>query len=131
MPARGGVAVWDGHELLVLGAGRNARVTLAFDPAANRWRRLASPPISAAAASAVWTGRRVLLWANSRGFAYDPATNTWSALPQWPLRARDGSDIAWTGGSLIVWGGEIGTPLGTSIPPRFPLDGASFTPEVK
>ena len=130
MPSHGGTAVWDGRELLVVGAGTRARATLAFDPATNRWRRLASSPASAAG-SVVWTGKRVLLWAASRGFSYDPSTNRWAALPSWPLRPREGSAIAWTGRSLIVWGGEIGTPLGTSIPPKFPLDGASFTPAVK
>jgi N-acetylneuraminic acid mutarotase len=131
MPGRGGKAVWDGHELLVVGGGSNTRAALAFDPATNRWRRLASLPLSASGASAVWTGKRLLVWASSRGVSFDPTTNRWSLLPRWPLRARSGPAVAWTGRSLLVWGGEIGTPVGTSTPPRFPLDGAVFTPEVK
>ena len=127
MPARGGRAVWDGHELLVVGT----HTALAFDPAKNHWRRLVSAPIATTGASAVWTGKRVFLWARSRGAADDPKTNRWTVLPSWPLRIRDGSTVVWTGSSLIVWGGEIGTPVGTSNPPKFPLDGAAFTPEVK
>jgi hypothetical protein len=127
-PERGGTAVWDGHELLVVGAGLRSRSAFAFNPATNRWRRLGSVPSSRAGASAAWTGKRLLLWSANRGLAYDPKTNRWSALPSWPLRARGGPIVAWTGRSLIVWGGEIGTPVGTSTPPKFPLDGAAFTP---
>jgi hypothetical protein len=130
MPANGGKALWDGHELLVVGAGKSGRATLAFDPATRRWRRLAPLP-SNVAESAVWTGKRVFVWGSSRGFSYDLAANRWSALPKWPLRSRSGPLVAWTGRSLIVWGGEIGTPVGTSIPPKFPVDGASFTPSVR
>jgi hypothetical protein len=131
MPGRGGKAIWDGRELVVIGSSGNARAALAFNPATNRWRRLASSPLSASGGSAVWTGTRVFLWASSRGASYDPATNRWSLLPRWPLRARSAPAVAWTGRSLLVWGGEIGTPVGTSTPPKFPLDGAAFTPEVK
>jgi hypothetical protein len=130
MPGRGGEAVWDGRELLVVGGGRSARTTLAFNLRTNRWRRLAPLPLSASGGSVVWTGKHVLLWASSRGASYDPLANHWSLLPRWPLRARGGPAVAWTGRSLLVWGGEIGTPVGTSTPPKFPLDGASFTPEV-
>jgi hypothetical protein len=130
MPVRGGNAAWTGHQLLVVGAGQNARLALGFNVVTNRWRRLASLPASAPAAATVWTGKRLLVWFGSRGLSYDPSTNRWSRLPKWPLRERGGSTVAWTGHSLIVWGGEIGTPLGTSIPPKFPLDGAAFTPEV-
>jgi hypothetical protein len=131
MPAGGGRAVWTGNRLLVAAAGTNARATFAFDPASDRWRRLASSPVRLLDASAVWTGRRLLVWTASRGFAYDPATDRWSAMARWPLRARSGPLTVWTGRSLIVWGGEIGTPLGTSTPPKFPTDGAAFTPMVK
>jgi len=131
MPGGGGQALWDGHELLVIGAGAwgaFTKLTLAYNPATNRWRRLASLPFSANGATAVWSGSRVFLWTSARGLTYDPATNRWSTLPRWPLRARGGPMVAWTGRSLIVWGGEIGTPAGTSVSPKFPLDGAAFTP---
>ncbi len=127
-PARGGQALWDGRELLVIGAGPQAQSAFAYNAATNRWRRLASPPLPANAATAVWSGSRVFLWSSTRGAAYDPRTNRWSVLPRWPLGSRAGSTIAWTGRSLIVWGGEIGTPPGTSTPPKFPRDGAAFTP---
>jgi hypothetical protein len=131
MPVRPGNAVWDGRELLVAGGGSNARALYSFDPAANRWRPLASLPFPAPRGLSVWTGKLLFVWSGTRGASYDPSTNRWSVLPHWPLEERSGSAVAWTSGSLIVWGGEIGTPLGTSTPPKFPLDGAAFTPEVK
>jgi hypothetical protein len=131
LPARGGAAVWDGRELLVVAAGSNTRSAFAYTPSTNRWRRLASLPSPQFGASAFWTGRRLLLWSGQTtraGLTYDPRANTWSAIPSAPFKARGGSVVAWTGRALIVWGGEIGTPAGTSTPPKFPLDGALFTP---
>jgi N-acetylneuraminic acid mutarotase len=121
-PRGGASAVWDGHEILVVGGavGRSAaRVGFAYDPARNRWRRL--PPMDSGriGAAAVWTGRRLLLWGGTtqpgsttvprHGVAYDPRTNRWSALPQAPLVGRTEPAAVWTGRSMIVWGGGTKT----------------------
>jgi hypothetical protein len=141
LPAAGlrwaGNAAWDGHEVLVAGAGANARLALAFNPRTNRWRRLASLPAGRIRASAAWTGTQLVFWGGQTpegsrdlrdGVAYNPRTDRWSSLPYAPFRARGGSLVAWTGHALIVWGGEIGTPAGTNTAPEFPRDGAVFTP---
>jgi hypothetical protein len=129
--------VWDGRELLVAGAGANARLAFAYTPSTNHWRRLASLPSARVGATAVWAGTRLLLWGGQNlnstsslrvGVAYDPRANRWTSLPAAPLRPRSVPTVAWTGHALIVWGGEIGTPLGTHIAPKFPRNGASFTP---
>jgi hypothetical protein len=137
-----GTAVWDGREMLVVATGAQAQSAFAFNPATNRWRRLASLEPGHVGASAVWTGKRLLLWGGTRydsklgdvaaphGLVYAPRTNRWSALPQWPLRPRIGSTVAWTGRALIVWGGVIGSPLGTNIGPKYRADGATFTPAM-
>jgi hypothetical protein len=136
-PRFAGSATWDGHDLLVAGAGANGQSTLAYNPSTNHWRRLAPLPSARVGFTAVWTGRLLLLWGGQKlgastslsdGLAYNPGTNRWSAVPMAPLSARSGSTVAWTGRALIVWGGEIGTPEGTTAPPKFPRDGASFTP---
>jgi hypothetical protein len=140
LPVQGGTATWDGHELLVVGSGLRAQFAFAYKPATNRWRRLASSPTPRRGATAVWIGSRLLVWGgyNLRGtapirdgVAYEPSTNRWTALPGSPLRPRDGAAVAWTGRSLIVWGGVIGTPPGTSIPPKRISDGAMFTPSIR
>jgi Kelch motif len=140
-PEAGGSAVWDGRELLVAGAGADARAAFAYRPATNRWRRLASLPAGRVGGTAVWSGRQLYLWGGQSrgglkslrdGIAYDPRTNRWSAIPQAPLRRGvGGSTVVWTGRGLLVWGGEIGTPAGTSLPPRFPRGGATFTPSTR
>jgi hypothetical protein len=139
-PARGGTAVWNGRQLLLVAAGARARQAFAYTPATNRWRRLASLPATRLGPTAVWTGHHVLLWGGENthgtspvrdGVAYDPGTNRWTAIPRSPLRPRDGTAVVWTGRSLIVWGGVIGTPAGTSIPPKHLADGAMFTPSAR
>jgi N-acetylneuraminic acid mutarotase len=134
-----GRAVWDGSEVLVVGVGAKAQSAIAFNPATNHWRRLAALPLGRAGTT-LWTGKLLLLWGGQNaggtailrdGLAYNPKTNHWSSLPQAPFRARTGSTVEWTGHALLVWGGEIGTPKGTSTPPKFPRDGALFTPTAQ
>jgi hypothetical protein len=135
-----GTAVWDGREMLVVGTGAHGQSAFAFNPATNRWRRLAFLEPGHVGASAVWTGKRLLLWGGFRydpkrgdvtaphGLAYDPRTDRWSALPQWPFTARGSSTVAWTGRALLVWGGLRQAPIGSTIEPKYPTDGAAFTP---
>src|SRR5947209_8608943 len=128
-PRGGASAVWDGHEILVVGgaAGRvAARTGFGYNPTTNRWRRL--PPMDSGriGAAAVRTGSRLLLWGGTtgpgssavprHGLAYDPRTNSWSPLPHAPLPGRLQPTAVWTGRSMITWGGGTKT------------DGATFTP---
>ncbi len=109
-----GTAVWDGRELLLVAAGRNAQSAYAYDPATNRWRPRASLPAPRRGGTAVWTGTRLVVWGGQNagatralndGVAYDPSLDRWSSIPKAPLAARYGSAVAWTGRALIVWGG--------------------------
>ena len=91
------VGAWDGRELLVFvgnldpdGKPWPARLAraAAYDPATNRWRRIAPLPAPRADATAVWDGRELLVVGGSHpgGFAYSPATNRWRRLPAPPAR---------------------------------------------
>jgi hypothetical protein len=143
----GATAVWDGHEMLLIGgtgapvAGGQpglARVGFAYDPATDRWRRLAPMAAGRRGAAMAWTGRRLLVWGGSRtvaglpvtpsrGLAYDPQADRWSQLPGAPLLGRLDPVAVWTGRSLIVWGGERqNRPVDTGT--RLFTDGAIFTP---
>jgi N-acetylneuraminic acid mutarotase len=150
LPTRrqGAIAVWDGHELLVVGgagaprAGKPAplaRIGFAYTPATNRWRRL--PPMASGRTNfaAVWSGKRLLIWGGrtspdvatpvipSRGLAYDALADSWSSLPQGPLVGRLGPTAVWTGRAMIVWGGSRPkVPLGTGT--RSLADGAAYRP---
>jgi hypothetical protein len=128
-PRDGADAVWDGSELLVVGGSDAPAGGFAYDTETNSWRRLAPMDSGRAHTAAVWTGKRLLLWGGEtgrpgtfvippHGLAYDPKADRWSPLPQAPLRGRLDPVAAWTGSSLIVWGGDPGF-----------ADGAAFTPQ--
>ena len=107
LPEYGGAAAWDGREILVVGAGAHARSAFAYNPGANRHRRLARLPFGLQGAASFWTGHRLLVWGGSettRGLAYDPRADRWSVLPAAPLRGS-GEALAWTGRSLLVGSG--------------------------
>ena len=93
-----GTGVWDGHELLVVGAGKAARSAYAYDPAINRWRTLASLPTPRIWGIGVWAGTRLLLLGGENragkpldGLAYDPKKDRWTRLPVTPLRKLYGA----------------------------------------
>jgi hypothetical protein len=67
-------------------------------------------------ATAVWTGKEMIVWggedgkSEATGGRYDPATDTWkptstSVAP----RPRSGHVAVWTGTEMIVWGGYDGS----------------------
>jgi hypothetical protein len=120
-------ALWTGREMIVWGGSRPARGGrarvlsdgAAYDPARDRWRRIAPAPIGSAPGrlleqglevglDAVWTGTRMLVWNGFAGAEYAPRRDRWTPLPPPPpgLRHPKPADSAvWTGRSLIVFGG--------------------------
>jgi N-acetylneuraminic acid mutarotase len=121
-------AVWDGHEILLVGGSGGG---YAYNPATNVWRRLPAAMSGGTQAVAAWTGRQLLVFGGetspNRLLAYDPKHNAWTTLPKAPLRGRVAPTAVWTSHELILWGGVIGTPAGTSIPPKYLTDGAAFS----
>lgn len=117
LPGIGGTAAWDGREVLVVGNGSSGRAAFAYDPAANRRRRLAAMPFGLNAPVAFWAGDRLLVWGDSesgRGLAYDPRADRWSVLRAGPLHGSV-SALAWTGRTVLVANGvhtAAFTPLG-------------------
>jgi Kelch motif len=106
-PSGGGVGVWTGSEMLVLG-----RTSAAYNPVSNTWR-----PISSAGPGArdqpvvAWTGDQALVWSggccepSNTGMAYTAATDTWTTMPASPLPPSHGAAGAWTGRELVIAGG--------------------------
>ena len=146
-------AVWDGHDVLVVGGSRPqadgkahlASVPYAYDPRADRWRTLA--PMDGGAygrvnAAVVWTGSRLLLWGGQtqyagrdaiapHGLAYDPRADSWTLLPGAPLLGRINPAGVWTGKAFLVWGGDalVDQLPGAGGADSYPfVDGAAFTP---
>ncbi|HWJ63342.1 MAG TPA: hypothetical protein VNS19_15335 [Acidimicrobiales bacterium] len=125
-PIRGrddAITAWTGAELLVIrgngafsdgGGGEAGRTDgAAYDPRADRWRRIADSPFEArgsimgADTVSAWTGKELLVWGGPepRGAAYDPATDSWRDIDVGPLEARVGMTSVWTGSEWIVSGG--------------------------
>jgi Kelch motif len=92
-------AVWTGREMIVPAGA-------AYDPAADRWRRIRRTPFRPRAA--VWTGRRVLVLGARVAAAYDPARERWRALAPPPIRAGDTPRAVWTGREMLVYTGSRG-----------------------
>ncbi len=109
----GRTAVWDGRDLVVLGAGDHARSVLAYKPETNRWRLLPLLPFPVSSAQAFWAVKRLLVWGgaeSSRALSFDPQTIRWSVLPRPPLHGS-GQAAVWTGHRLLVWSGAHGAAL--------------------
>ena len=125
-------AVWDGREVLVVGAG-GGRTVLAFDPKTNRWRRLARMPGSRIGGTAVWTGKRLLVWGGWSGttmlprtaLSFEPHTNRWTITAAAPVAGRVQPTGVWTGRKLIVFGGSRPVRL---VGTKYFADGAALTP---
>lgn len=90
----------------------DASGTPATVAALTAWRALQPPIGGTASASAVWTGREVLVWGGvddtlrDLGAAFDPRADAWRTL------SREGAptprafhSAVWTGAEMIVWGG--------------------------
>ena len=109
--------VWTGRRVLLFGrrtvsaldahgkpyAVKALDTAAAYDPASNRWTRLAPPagPGYVPAYRAVWTGREMLAFGAFHSVAYNPATNTWRDL----RKSINLGFVAWTGREAIGWGG--------------------------
>ena len=119
------IALYDGNEIHVLGARRN--IVFSFNPSNNRWRTLPRTELAADGLVAAWTGNR-LIASGSMTKAYEPATNVWKSLSSAPLGPRQEAQGVWTGRELLVWGGLVPTPAGSSTQPRYLVDGAAFSP---
>lgn len=102
------------------------------------WRPLPAAPIAGRiGASAVWTGREMIVWggvtrgglghagprADSDGAAYDPATRRWRRIAPSPsgVLGGGGSGAAWTGHQMVVWAGNS---------PDGPAGGAVYDPRT-
>jgi N-acetylneuraminic acid mutarotase len=137
--------VWTGREVILWG-GCDGRVPqcddgargdglsdgAAYDPASDRWRRLAASPLAARdQPQGAWTGRELVVWGGDApaggggayAAAYDPATDRWRTLPAGPLSPRSNHIMVWTGRELLVWGG-----VASGTGDRFLADGAALDP---
>ncbi|HLJ09445.1 MAG TPA: hypothetical protein VKX24_12990 [Acidimicrobiia bacterium] len=136
-------AVWTGREMVVWGGYARCcpidsvvhdPAAAAYDPATNRWRRIADvpPPWSGddGYAATVAADGRPLVWRRGRLGAYDPAADRWSEVPGAPAAATPPASpaaatidpvvlAAFAGGDVFTWIGNAGR-----------LDGAAWRPSA-
>lgn len=127
-PERGGLVVWTGSRILA-GSGfrsfssqpNDALVTIA--PGDKTWTTVSHSPFldNRQYASAVWTGKEMLVWGGWTAFSatshgtlqsggrYDDSKSAWASisLKDAPT-ARQLHTAAWTGSRMLVWGGHAG-----------------------
>ena len=118
-------------------------VGLPTDPGAgparpNGWRKLPAGPLRGRhGASAVWTGREMVVWGGAwragnasiwleDGAAYDPAGDRWRSIATSPLGPRERAFAAWTGKEVLIWGGVPGTKAAFGYDDF--VDGALYDP---
>jgi hypothetical protein len=118
------VAIFDGTNMIVWGqsplkgvqTSGLQTVGAAYHPASDSWRPIAleGGPSSRALASAIWTGRWMVVWGGRSpegttfgdGARYDPTANAWMPLPsEGSPRGRTGHTVIWAGNAMLVWGG--------------------------
>ncbi len=126
-------AVWTGSAMIVWGGcsfdTSASRLCLnsggRYDPASDSWTATsvgANVPTARENQTAVWTGREMVVWggrdfSNSKvnsGGRYNPVDDAWrSTSMSGPVpNPREGSEAAWTGAEMIVWGGAPLTASG-------------------
>jgi N-acetylneuraminic acid mutarotase len=97
---------------------RNLAVTEAYDPATDRWVRVADLPTARSGITASEVGGKIYVFGGESGEGtfrenetYDPASNTWQAMASMPT-GRHGLGSAVVGGRIYVLGGGT-TPGGS------------------
>jgi hypothetical protein len=121
-PARQGIVVWTGREMIGWGGGCCGDAEAggaAYNPATNTWRKLAPSPLAAEQRPiGAWTGRELVLFVSgvdaadgkpsparyARAAAYNPTTDTWRRIAPLP-ETRGGANAVWDGRELLVVGG--------------------------
>jgi hypothetical protein len=132
------VFAWGSTESCCTGGPSNPNLgssehATAFDPATGIWRRMPPAPVSINIESTIWTGSVVLVWGSTPPsgpgvaevtpnvlLSFNPTSWRWRRLSSPTLKQRSEADVAWTGRTLIVFGGNG--------PSRTLLDGAAYDP---
>ncbi len=132
LPGRfGAVVAWTGEEAVVWGGSGGTPSTLrrlrdgaAYDPAADRWRKLPGAPAidGPAPVAGAWSGTELVVWDGRNAIAYDPSRNSWRVLPPAPLSDDAAAAVVWTGDEVAV--------LGLDVPNRPDAYGVAYNPNA-
>jgi N-acetylneuraminic acid mutarotase len=118
-------AVWTGSEMIVWGGipgeGRCLNTGGKYNPATDTWTATSTTaaPEARLHHTAMWTGSEMIVWGGSdspdspdtqyfnTGGRYNPITDSWTATNITDAPAgRAHHTAVWTGGEMMVWGGQ-------------------------
>jgi len=124
-PRKGHPAVWTGSEMIVWGGynGNYLNDGGRYNPVADSWTAVPTTgaPVARVAHTAVWADSEMIVWGGvcrygnsytylNDGGRYNPAANVWTGLSSNSAPSGRSSHTAvWTGGEMIVWGGNYYT----------------------
>jgi len=101
----GPLALWDGRDLMAIQppARPCPLGAAAYDPRANRWTKIAAPPIGKGqwAVGAAGGGRVVVVLNTGAAYSWRPQQGRWRPLGTLPA-GRDRFFVAWTGRTFLV-----------------------------
>ena len=123
------VAVWTGHDMIVLRNDASAIPGGRYDPSTDHWTPVAPDDESAVRqqATVVWTGRLAIIWGGFARYAshfyylntgrrYDPWNDAWTPTStSSPASQRTAFTTVWTGSQMIVWGGTAAIPQANAL----------------
>jgi N-acetylneuraminic acid mutarotase len=113
-------AVWTGTTMIIWGGydGNHLSTGAKYNPSTNSWTATstANAPEGRKNHTAVWTGSEMIVWGGSSednfgelntGGRYNPTSNSWTPTTTVNApAARNYPTAVWTGGEMIVWGGN-------------------------
>ena len=127
--ARGAhTAVWSGNEMIIWGGSNDDYFNTGgrYNPSTDSWSAtsIANAPSARRLHTAVWTGGEMIVWGGyfydvgyeyfDTGGRYNPITDSWTAISEVNAPAgRFNHTSVWTGGQMIVWGGQNSLSLNT------------------
>lgn len=136
--------VWAGDLLLVVNGADDRAAAAAYDPGADSWSDLPAPPAVFAFFDTVWTGRDLVVVADTGGsgksfphlvlLALEPGAGGWRTLPEPPLTdagRRSHGFATWTGIELVVGGGATWTAEAEVVVSRLVQENRSATAEER
>ena len=115
-------AVWTGSQMIVWGGSDGGYLNTGgrYNPNTDSWSATSTTNVPAARNlhTAVWTGSEMIVWGGSSednfgelntGGRYNPISNSWTPTTTVNApAARNYPTAVWTGGEMIVWGGNAG-----------------------
>jgi hypothetical protein len=114
----------------------------AYDPTSDTWRRIGDAPVELTDATAVWTGREMILFGaalhggnhaetnSAIGIAYDPAADSWRELPDSNLDTN-ANDAIWIGDGLLAWDYNLDSQIYDPVTDRWSDAGRVPTDECE